>query len=130
MTTAQQFLIYDGDCAVCTRAAHWIERRWRGSPRPVAVSSQRVHDLWPALVTPTAREMNESLWWITATRREAGARAVARALLVASAPWRVLGALLATPPLSWMAAPLYALVARNRHRLPGASAACRRAPRE
>jgi predicted DCC family thiol-disulfide oxidoreductase YuxK len=39
--------------------------------------------------------------------------------------WRLVGRLIITPPVSWLAGPVYALIARNRHRLPGASDSCR-----
>ena len=38
---------------------------------------------------------------------------------------RAFGALLLAPPVSWFARPGYWLVARYRHRLPGATDACR-----
>ena len=39
--------------------------------------------------------------------------------------WRVAGHLLLVPPISWVAALVYALVARYRHKLPGGTVACR-----
>ncbi|MBW4029921.1 MAG: DUF393 domain-containing protein [Acidobacteria bacterium] len=116
--------MFDGDCAVCTRSAQWVERRWR-APAPRAVSSQRVNAEWPRLATPSSEEMDQSLWWIDGPRRYAGAAAVARALMATSLPWRLLGTALVVPPMSWIATPAYSLVARHRHRLPGASDACR-----
>lgn len=54
----------------------------------------------------------------------AGAAAVGRLLVDAGWPWRVLGHLVLTPPLSWLAAVAYRLVAANRHRFPGGTPAC------
>ncbi|MDE3138854.1 MAG: DUF393 domain-containing protein [Acidobacteriota bacterium] len=119
-------LIFDGDCALCTRGARWLEERWR-SPVPIAIAAQRVHAQHPLLDIPSRRELDESLWWLEGSRRDAGAAAVARSLLATSWPWRALGLLLLTPPLSWVASPAYSLLARHRHRLPGASDACARA---
>lgn len=34
MTTSDPLLIYDGDCGVCTRAAHWVEARSDVEIRP------------------------------------------------------------------------------------------------
>jgi len=39
--------------------------------------------------------------------------------------WRVAGRLLSRPPVLWVARPAYAVVAANRHRLPGSTDACR-----
>jgi predicted DCC family thiol-disulfide oxidoreductase YuxK len=36
-----------------------------------------------------------------------------------------LGWLLLVPPVSWLAIPVYALVARYRYRMPGSTDACR-----
>jgi hypothetical protein len=41
-----------------------------------------------------------------------------------SGPLVVLGWLLLTPPFSWAGAAGYPIVARYRHKLPGATAAC------
>ena len=54
----------------------------------------------------------------------AGAAAVGRLLVDSGWPWRVLGHLILTPPLSWLAAVVYRLVAVNRHRFPGGTPAC------
>ena len=125
VTTPEQFLIYDGDCAFCTSSARWIERRWVRAPLPVAVPWQRVHLTWPALATPSVEQLRASVWWIEGPRHDAGARAIARALIATSSPWRLVGYAVLAPPLSWLAAPTYRVVARHRHRLPGATPACR-----
>ena len=109
---------------MCTRCARWIERRWR-EPATVAVPSQRINAEWPELDTPTPEMMSRSLWWLEGEQHDAGAVAVARALVAATIPWRLLGATLLLAPVAWMASPLYAFVARHRHRLPGSSDSCR-----
>ena len=124
MTTPEQILIIDGECAVCRACARWIEARWTRPSPPVIVASQHVHDEFPRLATPSDTELRESLWWIEGDRREPGARAVARALIATSSPWRLVGAVVLMPPLSWLAAGVYRIIARHRHRLPGATAAC------
>lgn len=124
MTTPDQILIYDGDCAICTTCVRWIERRWNSSPRPRAIAYQRLHEEAPELVTPSVIQMEQSVWWLDGHRRDSGARAVARTLLATSGIWRVIGAALLTPPLSWGAQRGYQVVASNRHRLPGYRSAC------
>ena len=50
--------------------------------------------------------------------------AIARMLVDAGSYWRPLGWLLDRRPVRWIAGPAYRLIARNRHRLPGGTAAC------
>ncbi len=57
-------------------------------------------------------------------RAVAGARAVTTALRAAGSGWALLGRLLQVPPVSTLAAAVYRLVAANRMRLPGGTAAC------
>src|ERR1035437_347297 len=111
MTTPEQILIYDGDCGICTRSATWIERRWTMYPPP------RIVPYFPSLDLPSRTELQESVWWIDGRRRDAGSRAVAGALLATSSAWQLVGYALLVPPISWIAPPLYRVVARHRHRL-------------
>jgi predicted DCC family thiol-disulfide oxidoreductase YuxK len=125
MTTTEQFLIFDGECGFCTACARWIERRWTSTPSPRVVAWQSVDHEVPGLVTPTSQQMRESVWWIEGDRPHAGSRAVAKALVATSSPWRLVGFALLRAPLSWFAEPVYRVVARHRHRLPGSTSACR-----
>jgi hypothetical protein len=45
-------------------------------------------------------------------------------LLRARWPFRPVGALILLPPISWLAAGVYRLIANNRYRLPGGTPAC------
>jgi predicted DCC family thiol-disulfide oxidoreductase YuxK len=72
-------------------------------------------------------EAQRKAWWIESDgRRSGGHRAVARALLACRGGWPLLGRLLLLPPVSWLAVPGYALVARYRRHLPGVKPACKR----
>jgi hypothetical protein len=51
--------------------------------------------------------------------------AIAKALMAGGRRRQLLGRALLIPPVSWMARPAYWLVARYRHRMPGATDACR-----
>lgn len=113
-------LVYDGDCAFCTSAVNFIERRVR--PRCEATPWQFA-DL-DALGTTRQRAEYELLWVGPAGRIDGGAQAVARLLLSAGRGWAVLGALLSLPPLRWVAHGVYRLVANNRGRMPGGTPAC------
>jgi predicted DCC family thiol-disulfide oxidoreductase YuxK len=125
VTATEQILIFDGECGFCRACATWIERRWTDTPTPRVIAWQAVAREMPELDAPTIRQMRESVWWIDAERRDAGSRAIARALLATRAPWRLAGRALLSAPWSWIADPVYRVVARHRHRLPGATSACR-----
>ena len=113
-------LVYDGDCAFCTRSVAVMPRLRLA--RPTVVAWQ--HADLPALgLTPAQCE--QAVQWVAPDGRvDSGAQAVARLLLASGGLWALLGALLRVPPASWVAAVLYRWVAANRHRLPGGTPAC------
>ncbi|MFT4216196.1 MAG: DUF393 domain-containing protein [Micropruina sp.] len=119
-------LLYDADCGFCTASANWLGRRRLGAP----IEPLQRADLVALGVDPARAEREIPFVERTAagTRVSYGHVAIGRALATGRFPWRVLGWLLVHPPLSWLAGPAYALVARNRHRLPGSTAACRIEP--
>lgn len=114
-------LIYDGDCAFCQRCIDL------GARLPAVVRSVPFQQLDPAAYGLSADQVQSAAWWVGpdgSLRR--GHRAVAAVL--AAQPqrgWRTAGWLIDHPPLRWLAAPVYALVARFRHRLLGGTAQCR-----
>lgn len=113
-------LVFDGDCAFCTSSVRMLERRV--ARRPVVVAWQRV-DL--DRLGLTAEQCTEALQWVGADgSRRQGAAAVAATLRYAGTGWAVLGVLLDAPGVRRVAAWVYRWVARNRHRLPGGTAAC------
>jgi predicted DCC family thiol-disulfide oxidoreductase YuxK len=119
-------LVYDGDCGFCTRAAQ-VARRIL--PPDCAVTPWQATDLASIGVTPT-RAQREVLWVSRSGEVSGGARAVAEALRTAGGLWVVLGLALRVPPLSWAAWGVYRVVAANRMRLPGGTAACALPTRE
>ncbi|MBM7492338.1 putative DCC family thiol-disulfide oxidoreductase YuxK [Micromonospora luteifusca] len=112
--------VYDGDCAFCTRCAEFIESR---IPTAARVVPWQFTDL--DALGLTAAECEEAVQWVGADgSRAAGPDAIAK-LLAASGPiWRVAGGGLRFAPVRAAAWPVYRWVARNRHRLPGGTAAC------
>ncbi|MEO3778562.1 DUF393 domain-containing protein [Micromonospora sp. B11E3] len=112
--------VYDGDCAFCTRCAEFIERR---IPTGARVVPWQFADL--DALGLTAAECEEAVQWVGADGfRAAGPDAIAK-LLGGSGPlWRAAGAGLRLAPARALAWPAYRWVARNRHRLPGGTAAC------
>ena len=113
-------LVYDGDCAFCASCVRFIERRI-----PTAASAVPWQSADLAGLGITRQRAERELVWVSRTGRiDGGARAVARLLLDAGGGWAVAGALLWAPPPRWLAQLGYRLVANNRHRMPGGTAAC------
>lgn len=117
--TPPPIFLYDGDCAFCSSCARFIERRMRTNAHVVP---WQFSDLSALGVRQDDAE--EAVQWIDTRGVQAGPAAIAALLRDAGSFWRPLGAVLATRPAQWLAWPAYRLVARNRHRLPGGTAAC------
>lgn len=110
-------LVYDGGCGLCTQWAHWARAR--------LPSFFRVEP-WQALELEalglSRREVEASIWWLEDNSggcfvRYHGAEAIGRALTSISGAWSVVGWLIVHPPVCWLARPVYAIVAANRHRI-------------
>jgi predicted DCC family thiol-disulfide oxidoreductase YuxK len=114
-------LLFDGDCAFCTRSA---EVARRVLPADCDVVAFQFADL-DAFGVTAERARTEVLWIDRDGGVSGGAAAVARGLRAAGRPWSLLGVVLTVPPVSWLAPFVYRLVAANRYRLPGGTAACR-----
>ena len=113
-------LVFDGDCAFCTRSVRFVERRIRHRPdiRP-----------WQSLdleaLGLTRDECEEAVQWIGPTGERASAHvAVARTLVHGGKGWAVLGRIILLPGVRSVAGFVYRWIARNRHRMPGGTAEC------
>lgn len=114
-------LIFDGDCGFCTTSARWIERRL---PEGVRVAPWQILDLDEFALTE--HDVTTAAYWVDdAGRAHRGHLGIGRALMAAGGAWPLVGRLIVLPPISWVARPIYALIAKNRHRMPGAGEACR-----
>jgi predicted DCC family thiol-disulfide oxidoreductase YuxK len=114
-------LIFDGECGFCTLVARWAERRLPRGAR--IVPWQGVDD--PERIGLTRDELAEAAWWIDGRGvPHRGHRAIAQAFRAFGGAWAVAGELMELPPISWLAAGVYEVVARNRGRLPGTTPAC------
>ena len=116
-------LITDPDCGFCQRSAGWLESKFSGDWR----NSPAHRDLLQAYGI-TTEQAQQSVWLVEFDSegnaiRSAGAAAVARVVAMHDGIWRA-AKLFAYPPLIWLAQTVYKLIARNRHRLPGATPAC------
>ena len=119
-------LLFDGDCAFCTRSADLARRVL---PAGVDVVAWQFADL-DAFGTTAERARSEVLWVDRDGTVSGGAPAVARLLRAAGLPWSLFGVVLSVPPVRWVAPSVYRLVAANRYRLPGGTPACRVPPRD
>ena len=112
-------LVFDGDCAFCTTwARRW--QRWSGAEN---VEPWQFLDLDELGLTEAA--CDSAVQWVAADGSvESAEDAVAAALRHQGRGWRVLGSLLMLPGVHALAGVVYHLVAKNRYRLPGGTAAC------
>lgn len=120
VSTRRPVLVYDGDCGVCTRCVQFVEQRLPVQP---SIQAWQHADL-PALGLTRAQAEHAVQWVEPNGAVSSGAVAVARLLLACGGAWSLLGRLLLTPPVSWLGAGLYRVVADNRSRLPGGTPAC------
>lgn len=112
--------VYDGDCAFCTSCAEFVNRR---IPTGARVVPWQFSDL--DALGLTVEECEAAVQWVgTDGSRAAGPDAIAYLLASSRPVWRAAGGLLRLPPVRALAWPLYRWVARNRHRMPGGTAAC------
>lgn len=118
-------LVYDGDCAFCTKCVHVLE----GIGPDAEIVPWQFADL--AELGITEERAAEAVQWveIDGTVRS-GHEAIAAVLSSAGRIWKIIGRVLQLPGISWIAAKAYRLVARNRYRLPGSTPACALAPTE
>jgi predicted DCC family thiol-disulfide oxidoreductase YuxK len=119
--------VYDGDCAFCTMCAEFIERR---VPTPARVLPWQFADL--DALGLTAAQCEDAVQWVNPATGTvaAGPDAIAELLRSSHRAWRPAGALLRLRPVRVLAWPAYRWVARNRHRLPGGTAACAVRPQQ
>lgn len=118
--------LYDGDCAFCTSCARYIEKH-------IPTHAEVVPWQWIDLdsLGVTQRDVDDAVQWISRSGDiAAGPVGIGRLLIDAGSFWRPLGWLLTLPPVRWLAWPVYRLVSRNRHRMPGGTAACALPPAE
>lgn len=112
-------LVYDGDCGFCTWSAGKVSLWARGG---VSTQDSRRADL--AQLDLTAENCETAVQYVDLVGTYSGGAAVARALQQCRQPLKAAGFLLANPVLAPLTERAYRVVAANRHRLPGATAAC------
>ena len=107
-------LVYDGDCGICTRTAHWVAHRLPEGDGTAVEPWQRL-DLDALDLAPT--DVESAAWWIDGNGvKHSGHRAVAASLRAIGGRCGAVGRLLSVPPVSWLAQAVYSVVAANRRR--------------
>ena len=115
-------MLFDGDCGFCTTVASWWKRHLSAPDAGIAVAFQQVPDL--SVYGVTASEASAALHVVTPTKVFLGGEAVLVASRSLSMPWKIVGIVASNPLGRAVANMIYPHVARNRHRLPGATASC------
>jgi predicted DCC family thiol-disulfide oxidoreductase YuxK len=116
-------LLFDGSCAFCTSCARALQRT---GPDTEIVAWQYA-DL-TALGVTEAQATAAVQWVQTDGTTRSGHEAIAATLNTAGPIWKLVGHTALLPGISWTAAKVYRLVADNRYRLPGGTAACADSP--
>lgn len=111
--------LYDGDCAFCSLCADFLERR---VDTGADVKPWQRADL--ASLGVDQQDAEDAVQWVEPGLVKAGPDAIAVLLRRAQWYWKPLGWVASLKPVSWALWPVYRLVSRNRHRMPGGTAAC------
>ncbi|MBK7822069.1 MAG: DUF393 domain-containing protein [Tessaracoccus sp.] len=119
-------VLYDADCGFCTTSSRAMTTRWfRADADPRSFQSVDLDALGLSV-----DKCADKLHVLDGTRVFAGAAALAAVLRRSRIPWPAVGWLMTLPGVRALAEWIYGLVARNRHRLPGGTAACEMPPRD
>jgi predicted DCC family thiol-disulfide oxidoreductase YuxK len=124
MAGEMPWLIYDGDCAFCTSSARWLAERLNRPLGPnVRLVPWQFTDL-ATLSTTAERAQHEALFVAVDGTIHGGAAAFAEWLKFRGGGYAVVGHLMSLPGIRLLAAAVYRVIAKNRHRMPGGSPAC------
>lgn len=115
-------LIYDADCSFCERVAQLGRRTLPAMPETLGYQFADLDSYGL-----TEEQTRHAIFLVRPGAAPARGHLAVGAILLDQPRfgWRVLGGLLTTAPMSWAAAGAYWLIARNRHRMPGGTAACK-----
>jgi predicted DCC family thiol-disulfide oxidoreductase YuxK len=117
-------LIFDGDCAFCTSSARWLAERLHRKDGPNAqLVAWQFADL-AALGISRQRAQQQALWIAADGPISGGAEAFAAWLRFRGGAYGLAGSGMSLPGIRRLAAAVYRLIAKNRHRMPGGSPAC------
>jgi len=113
-------LIFDGDCGFCTSSAHWFDDRLNESGRIAP---------WQGLDLDeyglSEQDVTTAAYWVEDGVSHRGPDGFVLALGHTNGIWKLAGKILGVPPVLWLAHRVYPIIAKYRHKLPGATEACR-----
>ena len=112
-------LIFDGDCAFCSRCVQFIERRIRRHPQ---IQSWQSSDL--VALGLTQEQCETAVQLVDRGSITSAHVAVARVLIYGKKGWALLGYAMLLPGITQIAGVVYRWVAKNRDRMPGGTAEC------
>ena len=112
-------LIFDGDCAFCSRCVRFIERRIRRHPQ---IQSWQRSDL--VALGLTQEQCETAVQFADRGSITSAHVAVARVLIYGKKGWALLGYVMLLPGIKQVAGVVYRWVAKNRDRMPGGTAEC------
>lgn len=117
-------LIYDGDCAFCTKSVDFGFRHFDAWPE--SVPSQKFTDDQLDELSLSRMAVDAQVWLCLPGEPPLGGAAAVIAILGLQPNWgwRLVSNFARLPLLSCAAHAIYGWVARNRHKMPGASATC------
>ena len=118
-TESQALLIFDGDCAFCTRCVRFIERRIRRHPRIQPWQRSNLPELGL-----TQEQCETAVQLVDRGSITSAHIAVARVLIYGKKGWALLGYAMLLPGIKQVAGVVYRWVAKNRDRMPGGTAEC------
>lgn len=114
-------IIYDGDCAFCTKSIIRLEAFMKGQ-MPKKVTLQRVNLQEYGILLAEAQaamkyvDLSGRVW--------TGERAFQRVFYDAGGKWRILANFMGLPIIKSASAAIYKKIALNRQKMPGAEASC------
>lgn len=113
-------LIYDADCGFCTTSAMKLAEAGTFTPQ----AWQFVDDL-DALGLDYEKVSTAAHWVVDGRTVASGADAIAHALMSRGGAAKALGSIIVRTPVKYPARLAYGWIAKNRHRMPGGTAACK-----
>ena len=112
-------LIFDGDCAFCSRCVQFIKRRIR---RHQQIQSWQRSDL--VALGLTQEQCETAVQLVDRGSITSAHVAVALVLIYGKKGWALLGYAMLLPGIRQIAGVVYRWVAKNRDRMPGGTAEC------
>jgi len=113
-------LIYDADCGFCTTSAMWLAKRGK-----FETQAWQFHENLEDLGLDFDAVTSASHWVVDGRVVASGAEAIGEALKQRGGVARILGGITNARPVRPIARVVYSRIAKNRHLMPGGTAACK-----